>query len=334
MRFIDEATIEVRSGNGGDGRVSFRREKFVPKGGPDGGDGGRGGDVVLRAHPNLRTLLDYHYKRKFTAENGQPGGTSNKTGRGGKNLVLDVPVGTMVFPEEGGEPLGDLAEAGQELVVAVGGAPGAGNQHFALPWRQTPYFAKNGGPGESKILRLELKLLADVGLVGLPNAGKSTLINGISAAKAKVADYPFTTLVPNLGVVAIGDQSFVVADMPGLIKGAADGVGLGLQFLRHCERTSALVHLVDVSATEDPLADMAIIREELANYGKELDTRPWILVASKVDMPDVKQNVETLRAEAEACGVPFVAISTFTGEGVKELVSMMARSALDPDSRV
>lgn len=197
-----------------------------------------------------------------------------------------------------------------------------------------PLTLRNGGPGESKILRLELKLLADVGLVGLPNAGKSTLINGISAAKAKVADYPFTTLVPNLGVVAIGDQSFVVADMPGLIKGAADGVGLGLQFLRHCERTSTLVHLVDVSATEDPLVDMAIIREELANYGKELDTRPWILVASKVDMPDVKQNVETLRAEAKACGVPFVAISTFTGEGVKELVSMMARSALDPDSRV
>ena len=329
MRFIDEAVIEVRSGRGGDGRVSYRREKFVPKGGPDGGDGGRGGDVVLHAHPHMKTLLDYHFKRKFKAEDGAQGGTRNKTGRSGENLVLHVPVGTVVFPESGGEPLGDLVTEGQRLVVAVGGKPGAGNQHFALPWRQTPDFAKTGGDGEAYTLRLELKLLADIGLVGLPNAGKSTLINRISAAKAKVADYPFTTLVPNLGVVSIDDRSFVVADMPGLIEGAADGVGLGLQFLRHCERTRALVHLVDAASSEDPVADMERVRQELAKYGRGLEQRPWVLVASKADLPAGEAGGALLKAEADRLGVPFLAISSRTGEGIRELVVAMARLALD-----
>lgn len=332
MRFIDEAVIEVRSGRGGDGRVSFRREKFVPKGGPDGGDGGRGGDVILHAHPHLKTLLEYHFKRKFKAPDGDPGGTSNKTGRSGEALVLHVPVGTVVFPETGGEPLGDLVAPGQQLVVAVGGKPGAGNQHFALPWRQTPGFAKAGGDGEMRVLRLELKLLADIGLVGLPNAGKSTLINRVSAAKAKVADYPFTTLVPNLGVVAIGDRSFVVADLPGLIEGAAEGVGLGHQFLRHCERTRALVHLVDAATADDPIAELDRVRNELVKYGRGLERRPWMLVAGKTDLPDASAGTEALRAEAQRRGVPFLAISSFTGQGIRELVVAMAGMALaDPD---
>jgi len=287
---------------------------------------------VLHAHPHLKTLLEYHFKRKYKAANGAPGGSSNKTGRSGETLELNVPVGTVVFPESGGEPLGDLVEPGQRLVVAVGGQPGAGNQHFALPWRQTPDFAKPGGDGETKVLRLELKLLADIGLVGLPNAGKSTLINKVSAAKAKVADYPFTTLVPNLGVVAIGDRSFVIADLPGLIEGAADGVGLGLQFLRHCERTRALIHVVDVASSEDPVADLDRVRNELVQYGKGLDRRPWILVAGKTDLPDSAAGVEVLRAEAARRGVPFMAISSWTGEGVRDLVVAMARLALEtPD---
>lgn len=328
MRFIDEAIIEVRSGRGGDGRVSFRREKFVPKGGPDGGDGGRGGDVVLEADPHLKTLLEYHFRRRHKAPDGAPGGTSNKTGRSGAPLVLKVPVGTVVFPEVGGEPLGDLVEPGQRLTVAVGGHPGAGNQHFALPWRQTPTFARPGGDGEARVLRLELKLLADIGLVGLPNAGKSTLINRISAAKAKVADYPFTTLVPNLGVVGIGDRSFVVADLPGLIEGAAEGVGLGHQFLRHCERTRALVHLVDAAAGDDPAADLDRVRSELVAYGHGLDTRPWILVASKADLPDTEAGTRALRDEAARRGVPFQAISSRSGQGIRELVGAMAELAL------
>ncbi len=333
MRFIDEAVIEVCSGRGGDGRVSFRREKFAPKGGPDGGDGGRGGDVVLRAHPHMKTLLDYHFKRKHKAPDGAHGGTTNKTGLSGEPLVLNVPVGTVIFPEDGGEPLGDLVESGQELVVAVGGQPGAGNQHFALPWRQTPTFARPGGDGELRMLRLELKLLADIGLVGLPNAGKSTLINRISAAKAKVADYPFTTLVPNLGVVAIGDRSFAVADMPGLIEGAADGVGLGHQFLRHCERTRALVHLVDAATAEDASADLDQVRRELAAYGHGLDKRPWILVASKADIAQDGPGIEALRGQAVRCAVPFHVISSLTGQGVRELVGAMAELALAPSQQ-
>jgi GTP-binding protein len=327
MKFIDEATIQVRSGRGGNGLVSFRREKYVPKGGPDGGDGGRGADVVLEAAPGKRTLLDYHFKRKFRAPDGAPGGPSRRTGRSGETLVLPVPVGTLVF-DENGEVLADLVEPGQREVMVKGGKPGQGNARFALPWRQAPDFAIPPGDGEARVLKLELKLLADVGLVGLPNAGKSTLVNRVSKAKARVADYPFTTLIPNLGVVALGDRTFVVADLPGLIEGAAAGAGLGHQFLRHCERTRVLVHLVDVSDGGDAVANLEKVRFELAGHGAGLEDRPWVLVASKVDSALSEEPVESLRAWADARGVPFMSISALTGHGIPELIGLMASRVL------
>jgi GTP-binding protein len=327
MRFVDEVTITVRSGRGGDGMVSFRREKFVPHGGPDGGDGGRGGDVVLVADPGLATLLEYHHHRKHHAEDGAKGGGSRRTGKGGRDCELRVPVGTLVFPATGGEPLADLTEPGQRAVIAKGGRPGAGNSHFALPWRQAPDFATQGKPAEELEIRLELKLLADVGIVGLPNAGKSTLINRISAAKAKVADYPFTTIVPNLGVVSLGpDRTFVVADLPGLIEGAASGAGLGTQFLRHCERTRGLVHLVDASGP-DPVAALAAIEAELAGHGAGLEDKPVVVVASKIDLPGIDAAVEALKAAAAARRAPFFAISGRTGAGIPDLVRAMAALA-------
>jgi GTP-binding protein len=330
MRFVDEVVITVRSGKGGNGLVSFHREKYVPHGGPDGGDGGRGGDVIFVAEQGLKTLLDFHYHRKHAAENGADGGNNNKTGRGGKDVVLKVPVGTVIFPAEGGEPLADLAEAGRQVVVARGGKAGHGNQNFCLPWRQAPDFATPGGPAVELELRLELKLLADIGIIGLPNAGKSTLINRISAAKAKVADYPFTTLVPNLGVVSLGpDRTFVVADLPGLIEGAAAGAGLGIQFLRHCERTRALVHMVDASGP-DPVGALQTVERELAAHGGGLADRPVVIVANKIDMPDTEAAVEALRAEAAARRAPFFTLSGLTGLGLKPLVQRMADLAKTP----
>jgi len=331
MRFIDEAVIIVSSGKGGGGCVSFRREKFVPKGGPDGGDGGRGGDLVFLADESMSTLLDYHYKRKHKAADGAPGEGRRMSGRGGEDLVLKVPVGTVIF-DEGGEALGDLVEAGQRVVLCEGGHGGKGNQNFALPWRQAPDFATPGGPAVQLTVRLELKLLADLGLVGLPNAGKSTLINRISAAKAKVADYPFTTLIPNLGMVKAGNRSFVVADMPGLIEGAAQGVGLGIQFLRHCERTRALAHLVDVSSGQDPVEAYRVVQIELANHGGGLETKPVIVVATKIDMPDTADALAALKAHAESLKLPFFAISSRTGEGIDPLVWALARLALTPQT--
>lgn len=330
MRFIDEAVIIIRSGRGGDGRVSFRREKFVPRGGPDGGDGGRGGDVVFVADPGMKTLLDYHHKRNYRAEDGAKGGTSRKTGKGGEALVLRVPVGTVVYDEASGEALADLVQPWQREVVAEGGKGGLGNQHFALPWRQAPDFAIPGTDGVEYTTRLELKLLADIGIVGLPNAGKSTLINRISAAKAKVADYPFTTLIPNLGVVQVGDQSFVVADMPGLIEGAAQGVGLGLQFLRHCERTRALLHLVDASEGHDAVHAFEVVEAELAAHGAGLEKKPLVLAANKTDLPGCEANVEALEALARARGVPFFALSGLAGLGLKDLIATLATLALAP----
>ncbi len=331
MRFIDEATIVIRSGKGGNGCVSFRREKYVPKGGPDGGDGGRGGDVVFEADPGMNTLLDYHFKRKHKAQDGAPGEGRRCTGRGGQELVLKVPVGTVVF-DEGGEALGDLVEAGQRFVACEGGHPGRGNQNFALPWRQAPDFATPGGPAVERTVRLELKLLADLGLVGLPNAGKSTMINRISAAKAKVADYPFTTIVPNLGMVRVGDRSFVVADMPGLIEGAAQGVGLGIQFLRHCERTRALAHLVDVSAEADPIEAFRVVENELSSHGGGLETKPVVVVATKIDMPGCEASRDALKVFAESRGLPFFAASARTGEGIEPLLWALARLALGTSS--
>ena len=324
MRFIDEATIQVSGGKGGNGLVCFRREKFVPKGGPDGGDGGKGGDVILEADEGLKTLLDFHYRQKFAAENGAPGGNSNKTGRGGKDLTLKVPVGTMVF-DENGELLADIDAADSTWVAARGGRYGQGNARFALPWRQAPIFSTEGLPGEHKTLRLELKLMADVGLVGLHNAGKSSLINNLSRAGARVGDYPFTNLVPNLGVVSVVDRSFVIADMPGLIEGAADGAGLGHQFLRHCERTTLLVHLVDASAEDsDPISDFRSIRSEIEAYGTGIQQRKYFLVASKVDVPGCEENAACLENLAAELKVPFFAISSISGEGIKELTKAMA----------
>ncbi len=323
MRFVDEVEIEVQSGRGGNGMVSFRREKFVPRGGPDGGDGGRGGDVTLTADPGLKTLLDYRYRQHYRAGDGAPGGGSRKKGKAGERLILRVPVGTLVWTVDG-ELLADLAEAGQSIQVARGGRAGLGNSHFALPWRQAPDVSRPGGDGQSMQLRLELKLLADVGLVGLPNAGKSTLINRISAAKARVAGYPFTTLVPNLGVVAAGtDRSFVVADLPGLIEGAAGGAGLGLQFLRHVERTRVLAHLVDCSATTDPTGAFRMIEKELARYGDGIADKAVIVVASKIELPDSAESVAKLRRFAKRRNLPFFAVSSMTHQGIDELVKAL-----------
>lgn len=329
--FVDEAKIYVKAGDGGNGCVAFRREKYVPRGGPSGGDGGDGGDIVLEATPHDNTLLRYRYNREFRAERGRHGEGSNKTGQSGDDLLLKIPIGTVVFDEESGEPLCDLTEAGQQFVVARGGRGGRGNQHFAKPWHQAPRESEEGQPGEQRRLRLELKLLADVGLVGFPNAGKSTLISVISAARPKVADYPFTTLEPHLGVVsadpgAAEPRTFVVADLPGLIEGAHQGAGLGTRFLRHIERTRLVAHLVDTSdgATEDPVRAFEIICGELAAFSKELAAKPMLVVASKLDATADRARLEQLRTFCSQRGLEFHAVSAVVGTGVRELVRAMA----------
>ena len=287
MKFVDEATIRVYAGDGGNGCVSFRREKYVPRGGPDGGDGGDGGSVVLVADDNLNTLVDFRHQRGYTAQRGENGRGSDCTGKSGEDLLVRVPVGTVVTDEDTGEVLGDLARAGQRLVVAKGGFHGLGNTRFKSSTNRAPRQSTSGTPGERRRLRLELKLLADVGLVGLPNAGKSTLIRAVSAARPKVADYPFTTLYPNLGVVKVDlERSFVVADVPGLIEGAAEGAGLGIRFLKHLQRTRLLLHVVDVAPLddEDPVARVRQIERELINFSPELAQRPRWLVLNKVDL--------------------------------------------------
>lgn len=332
MRFVDEATITVRSGRGGDGVVTFRREKYVPRGGPDGGDGGRGGHVIVRADPSLRSLLDFRYRRSYRAEDGGRGGPNRRTGRNGRDQVLRVPAGTQVFREDG-EALADLVEAGQEVVVCRGGRGGRGNARFATPWRQAPDFATPGGEGEQAVIRLELRLLADIGIVGWPNAGKSSLINRISAAKARVADYPFTTLVPNLGVVEVAPGvTFVVADMPGLVAGASRGVGLGARFLRHCERARALVYLVDAGGECDPVEALRTVEGELRAHSEELASRPSIIAANKCDLPGSDAAMAAVREEAERLGRPFFAVSALTGAGIPDLVRAMARLALGKSS--
>ncbi len=307
--------------------MSFRREKFIPRGGPDGGDGGKGGDVIVRAVRELNTLLDLRYHRENRAGRGEHGMGSNKHGKDGETLVIPVPVGTMVKDADSGAVLADLDREGAEVVVVKGGRGGLGNSHFATATRQAPRFAQPGEPGEEKWLVLELKLLADVGLVGLPNAGKSTLISVISAARPKIANYPFTTLVPNLGVVKVEDlRSFVVADIPGLIEGAHRGVGLGFQFLRHVERTSILLHLVDISdiQSSDPVEDFEKINRELLLYSPELAEKPMAVAGTKLDIAGAGTRRERLQAYCRERGLDFFPLSAATGEGVKPLVMYLA----------
>ena len=329
--FIDEVRILVKAGDGGNGCLAFRREKFVPRGGPSGGDGGRGGDVVFVATEHQNTLLQFRFNPEHKAERGRHGEGSNRTGAEGHTLEVQVPVGTLVFDESTGARLYDFTHPGERFTVAHGGRGGKGNARFATSTHQAPTEHEPGHPGEEKHLRLELKLLADVGLVGFPNAGKSTLISRISAARPKIADYPFTTLEPNLGVVEFPDyRSFVVADIPGLIEGAHLGHGLGIQFLRHIERTRLLVHLVDVSEStgRDPVEDFEIIMAELASFSEDLVHKPMIVVASKMDVAQDGTRVEALRRHAAERGMPFSEISSATGQGIEKLKYAMADRVL------
>ncbi|HEX6641170.1 MAG TPA: GTPase ObgE [Thermoanaerobaculia bacterium] len=329
MHFIDQASIKVKAGDGGHGCVAFRREKFVPRGGPSGGDGGTGGSVWIVASRRLNTLYHLQFQREWKAGRGQHGMGSNCSGHDGEDVTIELPVGSVIRDKATDDIIADLSEDGERVLVARGGRGGWGNQHFATATRQAPRFAQDGNPGDERELFIELKLIADVGLVGLPNAGKSTLISVISAAKPKIADYPFTTLVPNLGVVSADDnKTFVVADIPGLIEGAHEGHGLGDQFLRHVERCSVLVHLVDLSANEDPAADAEVIARELALYSPLLASKPRIIVGSKIDSL-VPGNSEKLREYAERQGHAYHEISAVVGDGVRELVRVLARLVRD-----
>lgn len=338
--FVDEAKIFVKAGNGGNGCVAFRREKYVPRGGPSGGDGGHGGSIYLEANPNDNTLLRYRYNREFKADRGRHGEGSNCTGHSGDDMILQVPVGTLVFDADNSETIADLAVPGQRVLVAKGGRGGRGNQNFAKPWHQAPREHEDGLPGEERHLRLELRLLADVGLVGFPNAGKSTLISVISAARPKIANYPFTTLEPNLGVVnadgghgsegrEIG-RTYVVADLPGLIEGAHEGAGLGIRFLRHVERTRLLLHLIDTSDGNDadPIHSFEIITGELRAFSNSLAEKPIIVVATKLDATTDRTRLDALRDFCARHQLEFHAISAAAGEGVRELVRSVA-DALD-----
>lgn len=327
MQFIDEAEVAVAGGDGGDGIVAWRREKYVPKGGPAGGDGGHGGNVYLEATPELSTLVEFRFRRSFTAPSGRPGGSAKKSGRSGEDVTIAVPVGTLVFRRREEHPeefLADLKEPGARVLAAKGGRGGLGNQHFATSVRQAPRFAERGEPGESYLLRLELRLLADCGIVGVPNAGKSTLLSVVSAARPKIADYPFTTLEPQLGVVRISDdESFLIVDVPGLIQGAHEGAGLGDQFLRHVERTRVLLHLLDgAKPLDEILHDKATIESELAAWNPALQEKPMMLVLNKFDLPNARESFPELKAR-----FPEVrAISAATGEGVRDLVFAVGRA--------
>ncbi len=319
--FIDEVVISVKAGDGGNGCLAFRREKFVPRGGPSGGDGGRGGDIVLVSSEHYNTLLHFRFNPEHTAQRGRHGEGSNRTGREGTSIELPVPVGTVVFDAATGEQIFDFSAPGQRVTVAHGGKGGRGNARFATSTHQAPTEHEEGKPGEFLRLRLELKLLADAGLVGFPNAGKSTLISRLSAARPKIANYPFTTLEPNLGVVEAGDHTFVLADIPGLIEGAHEGHGLGIQFLRHVERTRVLVHLVDVSdfSGRDPGQDFDVILEELAQFSEGLANKPMIVVAAKIDACQDTSRIDAVRTKADEHGLPFHTISSVTGAGLEEL---------------
>ena len=321
--FIDVAKIKIASGKGGDGKVSFHREKYVASGGPDGGDGGRGGSVVFQVDDNLSTLLDFRYKKKYVAPDGENGMAKRMKGKDGADLVIRVPRGTIIRDQKTGQVIKDLSDS-EPFVAAKGGNGGWGNTHFATPTRQTPRFAKPGLPGVTMEITLELKLLADVGLVGFPNVGKSTLLSMVSAARPKIANYHFTTLIPNLGVVRVGEeQSFVMADIPGIIEGASEGAGLGHDFLRHIDRCRLLLHLVDAAGSEgrDPVEDVKTINAELAGYSEFLAARPQVIVANKTDLlGDDREPIERLHAYADEMGFAFLELSAATNQGVRELV--------------
>ena len=333
--FIDRAKIKVKAGDGGNGVTAFRREKFVPRGGPSGGDGGVGGDVWIESDEGLNTLLHLRYNPEHKAERGRHGEGSNRSGKDGESGTVKVPVGTQVFDAETNELLFDFTEPNQRFLAAKGGKGGWGNSHFATPTKRAPKYHYNGRPGQERELQLELKLIADVALVGLPNAGKSTLISVISAAKPKIADYPFTTLEPNLGVVDMGDfNTFVVADIPGLIEGASEGAGLGDRFLRHIERTKVILHLVDVSSRNEDIGDAyRSINRELKKYDPKLASRPQIVVATKVDALDEPERLEELKAIAEKDGREFFAVSSATGSGVDKLVARTSVLLNEMDDR-
>lgn len=329
--FVDVAKIFVKSGNGGNGAISFRREKYVPNGGPEGGDGGDGGDVIFVVDNNMRTLLDFKYKRKHEAERGQDGGQTNMYGKSGKDLIIKVPAGTVIREAESNRLIADLKEEGQSFVVCKGGRGGRGNAKFATATRQAPKFAEPGMPGEERWIKLELKLLADVGLVGFPNVGKSTILSMVTGAKPKIANYHFTTLKPNLGVVEVpGGNSFVLADIPGLIEGAHEGTGLGIDFLRHVERTKLLIHVIDVSGIEgrDAIDDFNKINDELKLYNEKLSRKPQIVAANKVDIPGADENFEVLKEEMDKRGIKVFKISAATNQGLRELM-LYAGSILD-----
>lgn len=338
MQFIDEAKITVISGNGGDGCVSFRREKFVPKGGPNGGDGGKGGDVVVVADANMSSLLDYRYKKEYKAQNGQPGRGKDQHGKWGSDLIIPVPAGTVITSFEDGETLADLIEDGERFTVARGGGGGRGNSRFVSATNRTPRQVESGRPGVRREVKLELKVLADVGILGFPNAGKSTLISKISAARPKISGYPFTTLVPNLGVVSYGDhQSFVIADIPGIIEGAHKGLGLGIQFLKHVERTRLLVHMLDLDpiSGRDPVEDFDKINSELSEYSAKLAEKPQLVVLNKIDIVEARdRGAETARRLKER-DIETFSISAVTGEGCQQLVYLIGErlSLLTEDSR-
>ncbi len=318
--FIDQAEIEVKSGKGGDGMVHFRREKYVPRGGPDGGDGGRGGDVILEVRPTLNTLAAFRHTARYTAEDGRGGGSQNRAGRGAEDLVVPVPPGTVVYDAVSGELLGDLTAPGQRLVVCKGGRGGRGNTHFKSSINQVPRTAERGEPGEQKRLRLELKLIADIGIVGVPNAGKSTLLSVLTNAKPKIADYPFTTLEPNLGVASVDEETTVVlADIPGLIEGASHGAGLGFEFLRHVARTRVLIHLLD-GLSPDPLADYAQINAEMALFDPRLREKPQVVAVNKADQPEVQERWKEFRTKFKKQKVNVVLVSALARTGVRELL--------------
>lgn len=321
--FFDEAKIYVRGGDGGDGCVAFRREKYVPRGGPSGGNGGAGGNVYLMATPHLNTLIGFKRRQHFRAKRGGHGQGSNRQGSRGESVCLEVPLGTVVRDAETGEMLADLVQPGQRVLVARGGRGGRGNAAFATPTNQAPHFAEKGEPGQERWLLLELKLIADVGIVGMPNAGKSTLLAAVSAARPKIAAYPFTTLVPNLGVVTVDDRDFVMADIPGLIEGAHRGVGLGITFLRHIERTRVLIHLLD-GASADPLNDLDDINQELALFSEKLAAKPHIVALNKMDLTEAREVWPIVKEAVEGQGLPVTSLSAVTGEGVRPLLHLVA----------
>ena len=337
MRFLDEVLITVRSGDGGKGCVSFRREKFIPRGGPDGGDDGKGGSVLFRATERLATLLDFRYRRIFKARNGEPGRGRNQTGKNGKDIVIEVPPGTLLYDEETGQQIADLVRDEQEIVILEGGQGGKGNKHFATSTNRAPRMAQPGISGQEKRLRLSLKYLADIGLIGLPNAGKSTLLSRITTAKPKIADYPFTTLIPNLGVMTLGeDKKLTVADIPGLIEGASEGKGLGHRFLKHIERTRLLLHVMDItfSPAHALLEDFFVVRKELEDYHVDVAGKDQIVVINKIDLYSSQhRDVREVKKALKDMGLESYPVSALTGEGIEDLKRALLRKFFDGQPR-